>query len=115
MAAIKYEFCARTNKYNCFMKLQAIVSYKKGKAYFDIIPDKPGIYTARLVSWQGGKGVNIPDEIILVRGFRHWSGSYSDYQLLSAIGDKIEAYLESKTRKRRENSKHNGNSDLDID
>jgi hypothetical protein len=97
------------------MKLQAIVSYKKGKAYFDIIPDKPGIYTARLVSWKGGKAVNIPDEIILVRGFRHWSGSYSDYQLLSAIGGKIEAYLESKTRKRRENIKQNGNSDLDID
>jgi hypothetical protein len=97
------------------MTLQAIVNYKNGKAYFDILPDKPGIYIARLVLFEGSKAVNMPEEIILVRGFRHWTGSHSDYQLLSAIGSKIEEHLEKKSKKIKGNSKHNEHMDLDID
>ena len=89
------------------MKLEAIVKYKNARLCFNIIPDQPGIYLAQLVSLKGNKAIKIPEEIVLIRGFRHWTGSYPDYQLLSALGEKIEEHIVNNTRKDSENN--NGN------
>jgi hypothetical protein len=66
------------------------VKYGKGEACFLIRKENPGIYLARLTYYNGDRTDNPPDEITLIRGSRHWTGSFADNTLLNELGKSIE-------------------------
>lgn len=72
------------------MELKAIVEFEGGLAHYRILPESNGIYQARLLEYDGNSGKTPPEEVILVRGYRQWSGSYDRQDLLNNIGNFIE-------------------------
>lgn len=72
------------------MELKAVVQFEGGLAYYQVSPESNGIYQARLLQYEGSLDKSPPMEVILVRGYRQWSGSYERQDLLNRIGDVIE-------------------------
>ncbi len=73
------------------MEWKAVVQFEEGLACYQITPESNGIYQARLLQYQGNAARLPPSEIILVRGYRQWSGSYERQDLLNELGKAIEA------------------------
>lgn len=72
------------------MELKAVVQFEGGLAHYQISPESNGIYQARLLQYEGSMDKSPPVEVILVRGYRQWSGSFERQDLLNKIGDIIE-------------------------
>lgn len=72
------------------MELETVVPFNDGLAYYAISPESNGIYQARLLRYEGSLDRQPPAEIILVRGYRQWSGSAERQDLLNQIGKAIE-------------------------
>ncbi|HEU0110058.1 MAG TPA: hypothetical protein VFQ73_04235 [Flavisolibacter sp.] len=73
------------------MELKAIVQFEGGLAHYNVLPETNGIYQARLLQYDGNSEKAPPSEVILVRGYRQWSGSYERQDLLNDIGNVIES------------------------
>src|SRR3954464_11772291 len=82
--------CSSSMKKNTKMELKAEVPFEGGTAHYQIYPEINGIYQARLLHYEGGSGKTPPEEVILVKGYRQWSGSYDRQDLLNEIGNAIE-------------------------
>jgi hypothetical protein len=72
------------------MDFKAVVQFEGGIAHYHICPESNGIYQARLLHYEGNSTKVPPVEVILVRGYRQWSGSYERQDLLNEIGSAIE-------------------------
>ena len=90
-------------KSQCLMEI--IVDYMSGKACFRIFREKPGIYSATLVYYEGERKLKIPTEITLVRGVRQWTASHDDEILISELGRRIEESVESSISEDRDAAK----------
>ena len=75
------------------MEFEATLAYNDGTACFKIRKENPGIYSARLLYFEGPKKARPPKEIVLIRGVRHWTGSYENEELLNKLGKAIEDFL----------------------
>jgi hypothetical protein len=75
------------------ISLEAMITYKAGEACYRIGREKPGVYSAVLVYYEGDKNDLPPDSITLVRGVRQWTGSHTDEVLLMQLGSRIEQVL----------------------
>jgi hypothetical protein len=73
-----------------YMEMEAVVPFDEGIAHYLVSPDNSGIYQARLVQFEGNAGRMPPNEVILVKGYRQWSGSYERQDLLNSLGEAIE-------------------------
>ena len=74
------------------MQMEAIVNYGAGRACFTIRRENPGIYYADLLYYDGNHKKSPPAKITLIRGIRHWTGSYDDPILLNQLGKIIEEF-----------------------
>lgn len=72
------------------MELTAQLKYRNGMACFKIYKERADIYFVDLVRFDGDKKFSPPQKIILVKGIRQWTGSYSDLSLLNELGKIIE-------------------------
>ena len=72
------------------MWFSAIANYKGGLAHYKIIPENFGIYNAYLERYDGKSSNSPAQNIILVRGLKHWSGSIEEQNLLDTIGEVID-------------------------
>jgi hypothetical protein len=72
------------------MDFKAVVRFEGGIAQYHICPESNGIYQARLLHYDGHSTRLPPMEVILVRGYRQWSGSYERQDFLNEIGSAIE-------------------------
>lgn len=72
------------------MQMEVIVNYGKGRACFKIRKENPGIYYADLLYYDGINKQDLPEKITLIRGIRHWTGSFNDPTLLNELGKIIE-------------------------
>ena len=73
------------------MELETVVQFNGGLAYYSVSPESHGIYQARLLRYEGCSDRVPPTEVILVKGYRQWSGSYERQDLLNQIGKAIES------------------------
>jgi hypothetical protein len=73
------------------MEMKAVVPFGEGMAHYIVSPESSGIYQARLVEFVGTADRMPPEEVILVKGYRQWSGSYDRQDLLNSLGDAIES------------------------
>lgn len=76
------------------MKLDAIIKVQDNVAHFTVSPAGKGVYLAFLSSYQGAPEQSPPEEIVLVRGLRHWTGSCDRPDLIRELGDVIDALSE---------------------
>jgi hypothetical protein len=74
-----------------YMEMKAVVPFGEGMAHYLVSPESSGIYQARLVDFEGTAERKPPDEVILVKGYRQWSGSYERQDLLNSLGEAIES------------------------
>jgi hypothetical protein len=72
------------------MEMRAVVQYRGEFAHYEITPDKQGIYQARLLKYEGPSGQTPPQTVLLVKSFRHWTGSFSEPYFIEALGKAIE-------------------------
>ena len=72
------------------MEMKAVVPFGEGIAHYVVSPESSGIYQARLVEFEGTADRVPPAEVILVKGYRQWSGSYERQDLLNSLGEAIE-------------------------
>jgi hypothetical protein len=72
------------------MKLEAIVKNEDGVAHFVISHETHGVYRADLIRYEGSPDQAPPSQILLMRGYRHWTGSYSRQDLLQELGQQID-------------------------
>ena len=72
------------------MKTDVTVKVANGLATYRIQMDRPGIYSARLQSFEGKPQYKPAESITLVRGVRSWTGSSDDSELLNALGQFVE-------------------------
>jgi hypothetical protein len=72
------------------MDFKAEVQFEGGLAHYQICPESNGIYQAQLLHYDGSSTRLPPMEVILVRGYRQWSGSYERQDFLNEIGSAIE-------------------------
>ena len=72
------------------MEWKAIVQYRGQYAHYEILPENGGIYQARLLKYEGPTRETPPQTILLVKGFRHWTGSYSEPYFIEELGKAIE-------------------------
>lgn len=75
------------------MKLEAIVKLGDGAAHYLISREGRGCYKAELVNYSGETYNNVPNELILLRGYRNWTGSTSNQQLLNELGEAIDSVV----------------------
>ncbi|HEY1020791.1 MAG TPA: hypothetical protein VGE06_00700, partial [Flavisolibacter sp.] len=68
----------------------AVVSYGGNLAHYTITPENNGIYNARLQNFEGGEGPVPPLRITLVRGVRHWVGSFANAYIVNELGKAID-------------------------
>lgn len=74
------------------MKLELMLIYNGGNAFYKIHQEEVGIFTAYLISFDG-KATQAPPEIItLVKSVRNWTGSAEDDSLIRDLGDLIDSY-----------------------
>ncbi len=74
----------------CNMGMNAIVPFDGGEAHYIVSPASNGIYQAQLIDFKGASNIQPPPEVILVKGYRQWSGSYDRQDLLNQLGEAIE-------------------------
>lgn len=72
------------------MEMTAVVQYAGNLAQYTITPENNGIYNARLQTYEGKEGPVPPLSITLVRGIRHWVGSFNDPYMVDALGKAID-------------------------
>ena len=72
------------------MELKATVQFYGDPAHYAVTQEKEGIYSARLLSYDGPNIMAPPDNIILVRSVRKWSGSYSEQDFIEELGRAID-------------------------
>jgi hypothetical protein len=72
------------------MKLKAVVQFLGDRAHYSITQVKKGIYDAKLLRYEGSSGVTPPEAVTLVRGVRHWVGSYDEPYFVDELGNAIE-------------------------
>ena len=72
------------------MELKAVVVFEGRNAHYNVSPETNGIYQARLIHYEGPPQKAPPSEVILVKGYRQWTGSYDRQELLNEIGRVIE-------------------------
>ncbi len=72
------------------MWFSAIANYKGGLAHYKIVRDNLGIFNAYLERYDGKTDHTPSQNIILVRGLKHWSGSIEDQGLLDSLGEVID-------------------------
>ncbi|HEX2535929.1 MAG TPA: hypothetical protein VHK69_19445 [Chitinophagaceae bacterium] len=77
------------------MDWNAIVPYEGAWAHYSITPESNGIFTARLLKYEGHGGNIPPDNVLLVRSVRRWIGS-SDQKLIDELGNVIERARDGK-------------------
>lgn len=70
--------------------LEVTVEYRSHRACFKIHQEREGIFTARLLSFEGEASLRPTKEITLVRGVRKWTGSIDDEALLDELGEFID-------------------------
>ncbi len=71
------------------MEMKTVVAFEDGEAHYSIYHEALGIYQARLVQYNG-VGNKPPQEVVLVKGFRQWSGSCNRREILNQLGKAIE-------------------------
>ncbi len=69
-----------------------------GRARFKINRESSGVYYAQLMHFEGSKNTNLPQEIILTRGIRHWTGSINNEAILNELGKIIEDFFPTPTK-----------------
>ena len=74
------------------MKLKAVVQYLGKAAFYTIYPEGRGIYNARLESYDGPDAITPPEQVLLVKGPRRWTGC-TEEQLIADLGQAIEEEL----------------------
>jgi hypothetical protein len=72
------------------MEMKAVVPFGEGIAHYLVSPESSGIYQAKLVQFEGSPENPPPSEVILVKGYRQWSGSFERQDLLNSLGEAIE-------------------------
>lgn len=72
------------------MKLKAVVQFLGDRAHYSVTQVKKGIYDAHLLRYEGSSGVTPPQNVTLVRGVRHWVGSYDEPYFVDELGQAIE-------------------------
>jgi hypothetical protein len=70
--------------------MEATISYRSSSACFRIQNESEGIFTARLLSFDGDYAAAPAQKITLVKGIRYWTGSVDDEILLNELGKFIE-------------------------
>lgn len=73
------------------MKLNAIVKVNEEVAQYTVSPAGRGVYVARLCPGSDRSKSSFPEEIVLVRGIRHWTGSCEESHLIRELGEVIDA------------------------
>ncbi len=72
------------------MELTAIVQFYGDPAHYVVTIEGDGIFNARLMGYEGPNIIAPPDNIILVRSVRKWSGSYSEKDFIEELGRAID-------------------------
>lgn len=72
------------------MELTATVQFYGDPAHYTVSQEKEGIYNARLLSYEGPNIMAPPDNVILVRSVRKWSGSYNEQDFIEELGRAID-------------------------
>lgn len=72
------------------MKLKAVVQFLGDRAHYSVTQVKKGIFDAKLLRYEGSSGVTPPEAVTLVRGVRHWVGSYDEPYFVDELGQAIE-------------------------
>ncbi len=72
------------------MELTATVQFYGDPASYVVTIERDGIYNARLMVYEGPNIMAPPDNIILVRSVRKWSGSYSEQEFIEELGRAID-------------------------
>lgn len=75
------------------MVVKVIVEHNGNTASYEIYSDTEGIYSGRLVDYNGRLEEAPPNIITLVRGVRNWTGS-TEIDLLNTIGKAIDEKLQ---------------------
>ena len=72
------------------MQMKSVVPFDGGVAHYLVSPESSGIYQARLLRFEGTCEKLPPSELILVKGYRQWSGSFDRQDLLNSLGEAID-------------------------
>lgn len=75
------------------MELTVPVPYEGALAYYDILQESEGIFLAILDTYEGELSLSPPARIVLIRGVRRWTGSFTHQPVLDELGRAIEARL----------------------
>ena len=73
--------------------MDVIIAYKGALAFYSVICEKPGLYSAYLKEYRAEAPP--PEIITLTRSLRHWTGSIDDETLLNEIGSSIDRQLKN--------------------
>jgi hypothetical protein len=73
---------------------KAVVQHEGGLAHYQVSEDRPGIYQLRLVYYSGTPDSRPPDDLVLVKSLRQWTGSSDRPRLIKELGRSIETGLE---------------------
>lgn len=72
------------------MEMKTTVQFFGDSAHYKVSIEKDGIYRAQLVNYDGPNIIAPPEEVILVRSVRKWSGSYSEQDFITELGRAID-------------------------
>lgn len=72
------------------MSLRTVVTYFGNLAHYEITPESFGVYHARLLKYEGAKGATPPENVLLVKGDRHWVSSCEEQPFTDNLGRAIE-------------------------
>ena len=72
------------------MELKATVQFYGDPAYYTVTIERDGIYNARLLTYDGPNIMAPPEQVILVRSVRKWSGSYCEQDFIEELGRAID-------------------------
>lgn len=72
------------------MKLTATANFYGNPAHYSVTEEREGIYNARLMTYEGANIMAPPDNIILVRSVRKWTGSYGEQDFIEELGRAID-------------------------
>lgn len=86
------------------MELTVAVCFLGDLAHYAISRESQGIYLARLLRYEGPDGVTPPESLTLVRGTRHWVGSYDEAWFVAALGRALEETIEGTPAPQKEDT-----------
>lgn len=72
------------------MELLATVQFYGDPAHYSVTLEREGVYNARLLTYEGPNIMAPPENVILVRSVRKWSGSYSEQEFIEELGRAID-------------------------